>query len=99
MKNITRAFILFNFIIFYSIGFSQNLKIQSKTEKIIVKDDTSFVTEIKIIFKESNVSRLYPILYDTELERVSDIQLFVKKRKRLKKLFTKIEREEDVELD
>lgn len=99
MGNITRVFILFCFIMFYSIGFSQNLQIQSKTEKTIVKDDTSFVTEIKIIFKKSDVPRFYPILYDTELERVSDIQLFVKKRKRLKKLFTKIVREEDVELD
>ncbi|MDC9723982.1 MAG: hypothetical protein PSN34_14585 [Urechidicola sp.] len=55
--------------------------------------------EITIIIKKSDEQIYYPIFYDTELEKVSDIQLFVKKGKKFKQVAIKNIHEEDVELD
>jgi transglutaminase-like putative cysteine protease len=99
MKSITNTFILLFFVFFNLIGFAQNLHLKSKTEKIIVKEDSSFVKEITIMFKASDELRVYPIFYDTELERIADIQIFTKKRKRFKKKVAVKVYEENVELD
>ncbi|AXG71006.1 transglutaminase-like superfamily protein [Kordia sp. SMS9] len=99
MKSIRIHCILLFLIVFQSIGFAQDFRLRSKEEKIVVRQDSSFVKEITIAFEASEKPRLYPIFYDTELERVSDIQLFEKKRKRLKKLPLQRTYDEDVELD
>ena len=79
--------------------FGQELDIKSKEEKITVFKDSSFVTEITVDLAESDEFRSYPIFYDTELEEVKDIQLFVKKGKRFKKEELSIVLDEKVDLD
>ncbi|WP_400081195.1 transglutaminase domain-containing protein [Winogradskyella sp. R77965] len=99
MKRLIKVF-LFIFFVFYSTkGFSQNIHLKSKSEKIEIQEDSSFVNEITILFKKSDEIRHYPIFYDTELEQISDIKLFEKKGRRLKELSIKKIYEEDVKLD
>lgn len=87
------------FIFSYLNGISQNIDVKSKFEKIKILDDHSFVNEITIIFKKSEVSRLYPIFYDTKLEYIANIKLFEKRRKKFKEIPLKKIYENDVELD
>ena len=99
MKSFIKAFILF-IIVFYNIsGLAQNIHLISKFEKIKIQEDSTFVNEITIIFKKSDEPRFYPIFYDTELEQVSDIRLFIKKGRRFKQLSVKKIYDEEVELD
>ena len=99
MKSFIKAFILF-IIVFYNIsGLAQNIHLISKFEKIKIQADSTFVNEITIIFKKSDEPRFYPIFYDTELEQVSDIRLFIKKGRRFKQLSVKKIYDEEVELD
>ncbi len=99
MKNFINTVVLI-FVVFYNLnGYSQNIRLKLKSEKIEIMEDSSFIKKITIIFKKSNKLRLYPIFYDTELERVSDIQIFEKKGKRLKPLSLRNVYEEDVKLD
>lgn len=99
MKNY-KTFILTLLIILSShLGFAQDYLIRSKTESIEVKKDSSFVKEITIEFKKSNTLRVYPILFDTELEKVSNIKLYKKRKTRLKELDLGKIKEEDVELE
>ncbi|MBO6880523.1 transglutaminase-like domain-containing protein [Winogradskyella sp.] len=72
---------------------------KSRVETIKIQEDSSFVNETTVVFSESDLPRLYPIFYDTELEEVSDIQLFEKKGRRLKKISIKKIIEEEVDLD
>ncbi|WP_298425815.1 transglutaminase-like domain-containing protein [uncultured Kordia sp.] len=99
MKRITHPLILLFFVLFNFVGFAQGLDIKSQMERIIIQEDSSFVNEITIIFEKSDASRVYPIFYDTELERVFDIKLFAKKRKRYKELPFVTTYNEDVELE
>lgn len=99
MKNFINAFILLIFVFFNLKGHTQNIHLKSKLEKFIVQEDSSFVNEITIIFEQSDEPRVYPIFYDTELEKIVDIQLFEIKKRRLKQLSVKNIYEEDVKLD
>lgn len=99
MKSFINALILLFFAFYNLKGLTQNIHLKSKLEKIIIQEDSSFVNEITIIFEKSDEPRLYPIFYDTELEQISDIQLFVKKGRHLKQLSVKNIYEEDVKLD
>ena len=95
-----RYFICLSITLFFnSIGNSQNLQLVSKTEKIKVLDDASFVNEITINFKKSDKIRLYPIFYDTKLEFISNIKIYSKRGRRYKKLTLKKIYEEDIDLD
>lgn len=98
MKSFINALILLLFTLSIK-GFSQNIQLKSRFEKITIQKDSSFVNEITIIFKKSDTQRIYPIFYDTELEEISNIKLFRKKRKRLKQLDVKKIYEEDAKLD
>lgn len=86
-------------LLFCSQGISQNIEIKTKSEKIEVLKDSTFTNEITVEFKQSEVIRYYPIIYDSELEQISDIQLYEKKRKRLKEIPVGEIEEEKVELD
>lgn len=99
MKNPISPLILFVFILTNFNINAQNIHLKSKSEKVSVLEDSTFVNEISIIFKESNEERLYPIFYDSELEKISDIQLSEKKRKRFKDIDEGKIYEEDVKLD
>lgn len=99
MNRIINTLIFLFFTFFNLIGFTQNFQLKSKTENIKIQEDATFVTEITIMFGKSDAPSLYPIFYDTELERISDIQLFAKKGRRFKKQSFITTYEENVELD
>lgn len=99
MKSLMNKLILLFSIFSSLLGISQDVHIKSKEERIKILEDSTFVNEISIIFEESNEPRFYPIVYDTELEQLSEIQLFVKKGRRLKELSKLTIYEEDVNLD
>jgi len=91
--------ILTLFFIFSVNGFSQKISINTKSERILINKDTSFVKNITITLKKNNEVVAYPIFYDSELEKISDIKVFTKKSKRFKPLKKTIVTEENVELD
>lgn len=99
MKNFINILILFFLFFFNSNGFTQNLNLKYKLEKIEVRPDSSFVNETTIILKKNDKPTFYPIFYDTELEKISELKVFVKKGKRLKEEFIIKTHEEDVKLD
>ncbi|SDH56760.1 transglutaminase-like domain-containing protein [Winogradskyella thalassocola] len=99
MNSLFKVSILILLICMFSEGSSQNMHIVSKFEKIKILKDSSFANEITINFPYSEEPRLYPIFYDIELEKVSDIELFEKKGRRLKKIALKKIKEEQVDLD
>lgn len=100
MKNLLdklALFILCN--IFSLVMFSQNMAIKTISENILIKQDTSFVKEVSVFMKKSDAPIIYPVFYDAELEKVSDIQLYLKKGKRYKLEKSPVIGEEDVQLD
>ncbi|WP_157730291.1 transglutaminase-like domain-containing protein [Tenacibaculum jejuense] len=99
MKKILNALILLLFILCNFKGYCQDIHLESIQEIIEVKDDSSFTNNVSIHFKKSDERRFYPIFYDTELEKVSDIKLFIKKRKREKPIYIKKIYEEDAKLE
>ncbi len=99
MKSSINVFLLLFVILCNVKGLTQNIQLKSRLEKIEIQEDATFINEVTVIFKRSDEPRLYPIFYDTELEQISNIRLFSKKGKRLKKLPLKNIYEEDVKLD
>ncbi|MDG4715619.1 transglutaminase-like domain-containing protein [Winogradskyella marincola] len=98
MRNTYFLFVIISFFLGAS-GFSQDLHLAERSERIIIEKDSSFKTEVSIIFKKNENIRIYPVFYDTELEKVYDFELFEIKGKRLKKIKIKEIIEEDVKLD
>lgn len=95
-----KSFVFTLFVILSSnLGLAQDFLIRSKTENVEIKKDSSFVTEITVEFKKSQTPRIYPILFDTELEKVLNIRLYKKKKRRLKELEVGKINEENVELE
>ncbi|WP_178985229.1 transglutaminase-like domain-containing protein [Winogradskyella helgolandensis] len=99
MNSMFRVSVLILLMCMYSLGFTQDMHIKSKSEHVQILKDSSFTNQITIHFPYSDEPRLYPIFYDTELEKVSDIQLFEIKGRRLKKITLKKIKEEQVNLD
>nr|WP_299169574.1 transglutaminase-like domain-containing protein [uncultured Allomuricauda sp.] len=91
-------FLLFSFATSIEV-YCQDISIENRTEDIIIKKDTSFVKHVNVTFKESDQVVLYPIFYDSELEKISDIQVYTKKGSRFKPLKDKVVIEDDVELE
>ncbi|MEM0516817.1 transglutaminase-like domain-containing protein [Aequorivita flava] len=99
MKSFINASILLVSIFYCQWGAAQDFQLKSKLENIQIQADSSFVNEISIQFKSNKQTRFYPIIYDTELEQISNIQLFEQKGRRLKSLPIKNIEEEAVKLD
>lgn len=99
MERVINILILVFFVFCTSLCPAQNFQLASMSENIQIQKDSSFVNQVTILFKESDATRLYPIFYDTELEQISDIQLFEKKGSRLKKIVHVKTHEETVALD
>lgn len=87
------------YLFFFFTGFTQELSIKNKLEEVIVLNDTTFVRQVSVWFKETNKTNLYPIFYDIELEKLSDIKLYVKRGNRFKPLKDVILKDEKVQLD
>ncbi len=82
-----------------SVLYGQDVHIRNMSEIIEVKEDSSFVRNVSVIFKESKEPYFYPIFYDGELENISNVKLFNKKKRREKPI-TKVKTyEEDAKLD
>ncbi|WP_422104585.1 transglutaminase-like domain-containing protein [Winogradskyella sp.] len=99
INNIFKVLALCLASFFCSVGLAQNIHLKSRSESIKVIQDSSFVNKVSIVFNKSDIPRVYPIFYDTELEEISGIQLSEIKGRRLKNLPLKHIKEEDVELD
>jgi len=79
--------------------FSQDLSISRKEISIKVNEDLSFVKNVSIFYKKSPQNIIIPIIYDTELEAVTDLKLYEIKRNRYKEIKKIITTEEEVELE
>ncbi|MDT0620875.1 transglutaminase-like domain-containing protein [Croceitalea vernalis] len=90
---------LLSLIIFPVRGQAQNISITNKIEDILIKKDSSFVKHVNVTFNKSDELILYPIFYDSELEKILDIKVYVKKGKHFKPLKNQVITEEDVELE
>ncbi|MEL0455014.1 transglutaminase domain-containing protein [Flavobacteriaceae bacterium SZ-1-7] len=100
MKNGFYKVILFTLCVFFcQIASSQSISIQTKYENILIHKDSSFERHISVLLKKSNEMIMYPIFYDTELEKISDVQLYAKKGKKFKILKEYQVFEENVQLD
>ncbi|RKD91114.1 transglutaminase superfamily protein [Mangrovibacterium diazotrophicum] len=62
----------------------QNMQISSYSELIEVREDTSFTRQINIFLKQTDIPVMYPIIYDSELEKVSGLTVSYKSGKRYK---------------
>lgn len=68
------------FLFFFSAQlFAQDIHIKNRVEDITIKKDSSFINKVVVLLKESTVPVSYPIFYDADLERVEDIQIYIKK--------------------
>lgn len=99
LKNLKKTLFLLLASIYAFPFYGQDLQIISKNQKIEVKEDSSFTREITIKFKKSNTNRVYSIFYDSELEEVSDIKIYKKKKKRVKEIKVGTIIEENVNLE
>ena len=100
MRNFYLKFSLLLICIIFSFkGLAQDIEIKTVSEDIVIQKDTSFVKHVTVFLKKQDQAFIYPIVYDSELEKVSDIQVFIRKGKRFK-LADKIKiTEENLEFD
>ncbi|SEC20695.1 Transglutaminase-like superfamily protein [Tenacibaculum sp. MAR_2009_124] len=86
--------------VFYNLnGYSQDIELKLRSENIEVIGDSLFINKITIHIKENSAPRFYSIFYDSELERVANIKLYIKKRNRYKQEYIKKVFEKDAKLD
>lgn len=78
---------------------AQEIAVQKHVEHIQILKDTSFIRQIRVSLKENESPLLYPIFFDAELEKVSDIKVYLKKGKRYKEVDKPIVKEQVVDLD
>ena len=104
MIRLSRTFYLKQLLFFYLFfnplcGFSQDISIKNTKEHIIVEKDTSFLRHVSITLKENDKVISYPIFYDSELEKISDIKVYTKKGKKFKQVTNPLVKEDNVNLD
>jgi len=99
MKNFIKLLILVIIFLNGSKGFTQDIYLKSKSEKTEIQEDGSYKSRVTLLFKKSTASYFYTIFYDTKLEYISNIQLYVKKGRRLKQQPIKRMYEEEAKLD
>jgi hypothetical protein len=98
-NHLYRFLILFVLITIRVIASGQNIHISSTTEKILIHEDTLFTNSVSIILKKSDQPIIYPVFYDTELEKVTDIKVYTKSRNRFKQVKNPVITEEAIDLD
>lgn len=85
-------------LLFHSKAGSQNIHVGNRYEIIRINEDTTFDRQVSVVVKKSDEIRYYPVIYDTELEDISDIKIFIKKGNQLKQTKSTFH-ETDVKLD
>lgn len=93
------ALMLLFFTLLNGVTIGQNIELISRFENIDIKEDSSFVKRVSIKFKKLQNLEWYSIFYDSHLEEVSNINVFIQKGKRLKKIDNIKIIEERAELD
>jgi hypothetical protein len=78
---------------------AQDLHISTKTENIQIINDTLFTRNITVLFNQSSEETIFPIFYDYKLERISDIEVYIKRGNRFKLLQNPVIHTEDVDLE
>lgn len=86
------------YLIFICHVNGQELSIKTLNESYEILADTSFIKTVSISVREQTEAFQFPIIYDTELETVSDIKVYEKKGKRFKIMNPSIH-EEEINLD
>ncbi|WP_298311851.1 transglutaminase domain-containing protein [uncultured Aquimarina sp.] len=94
-----KLILLATYLFFSTQGVAQDIAIKTRSERVLIHKDSSFTKTVTILLKKSEETITYPIFYDTELERITDIKVYKKKGKRFKLVKNTIINEEDVELD
>jgi len=95
----TRFFVFFLLFVIYSNGNAQNIQISSRSEHIQVLNDTTYTVEVSVLLKATDEPVVYPIFYDHELEKVSNIKVYRKRRNRFREIKEPETAEETIELD
>ena len=78
---------------------AQEKQILSKHEKITINNDSSFTRELIIRLEYSKDRIVFPIFYDTELEEVTEVKVYIKKGNRYKKLRKPFIKDESVDIN
>jgi hypothetical protein len=86
-------------LLFQIKGSAQNIHIYTRLENIKIGRDTSFTRDVSVLLKKSNDEIMYPVLYDSELEDLSNIKVYIKKGNQFKLEKESIINEDVVDLD
>lgn len=97
-NSIKRLVLVVVCMIFLNHLHGQELSISNLKETYQVLADTSFVKTVNIKVRAQEAAYQFPIIYDTELETVTDIQVYEKKGRRYKVTQPSI-REEEIKLE
>ncbi len=95
-------FFLLCFLFYPSILISnkaQDFHIISKQENILIFEDSTFTKEVSIAIEKAEYSMGFPIFYDSELEELSDVKVYVKKGRKYKELDYPNTHETGVDID
>ena len=95
----TRFFVFFLLFVIYSNGNAQNIQISSRSEHIQVLNDTTYTVEVSVLLKATDEALVFPIFYDHELEKVSNIKVYRKRRNSFREIKEPETAEETIELD
>ncbi|UZR97148.1 transglutaminase-like domain-containing protein [Chondrinema litorale] len=78
---------------------AQDFIIDTKSEEIQINKDTSYTKHISVILEMNESVTAFPIFYDSELEEITDLKVFIKKGKRFKLDKNPIISDDDVKID
>ncbi len=100
MKNFTaRLIVLFLFLIVLANGKAQNIHVISRSEHIQVLSDTTYRVDVTVLLKASDQPVVFPVFYDQELEKISDLRVYRQRRNQFRLVRDPEIAEETIELD
>jgi hypothetical protein len=77
---------------------AQEFEIKSVSEKIEIVQDSTFVKSVSVDLEPYEEGIQFPIIYDTKLESVSQVEVFEKKGRKFKRL-SSVTSDKDINLD
>ncbi|MFB6319273.1 transglutaminase-like domain-containing protein [Saccharicrinis sp. FJH54] len=98
-KTLSGWYICYCLLMINLSGFSQDLHISRIAENILVNNDSSFTRYITVDFYANEESVGFPVIYDEQMESLTQITLSERKGRRLKTIKNPLIKEDDVELD
>lgn len=94
-----RILLSFALILILIKGGAQNINISNRSEVIQVTEDSSFIKQISVTLRKNSDIMGYPIIYDTHLEEITDIRLYIKKGNQYKLVKDPVIHETDINVD